>query len=232
MRRACCDSYFLTSSSQRVLDRLGDRLLGDLVEQHPLDVRVGGAQLLGDVPGDGLPLAIGVGRQQHALGLLGGALDLREHLLLALDDLVFGREVVVDVDAHGLAGQVLDVAHRRLHHVARAQVLLDGVRLGGRLDHHQRAAPSVSIDLASCLWAPRSPASSITSSCRSSCRSWSASSTGAALDFFATGLAGFALATTFFFAAGALAASLRPWPPPSSWPSPCALASSGRRPWR
>ena len=64
-------------------------------------------ELLGDVPGDGLAFAIGVGRQQHALGPLGRALDLGEHLLLAVDDLVLGLEVVLDVDAHGLRGRSL-----------------------------------------------------------------------------------------------------------------------------
>ena len=67
----------------------------------------------------------------------GGLLELVEHLLLALDDLVLGLEAVLHVHAHLALGQVLDVAHGGLHRVAGAQVLLDGLRLGGRLHHHQ-----------------------------------------------------------------------------------------------
>ena len=37
-----------------------------------------------------------------------------------------------------LLGQILDVADRRLHDVAAPEVLLDRLRLGGRLDDHQR----------------------------------------------------------------------------------------------
>ena len=59
------------------------------------------------MPGDGLAFAIGVGREQDVVGLLGRGLELGEDLLLALDDLVGLREVVLDVDAH-LLGQVLE----------------------------------------------------------------------------------------------------------------------------
>ena len=71
--------------------------------------------LLGDVPGDGLPFAIRVGRQQNLLGPLRRRLDLRDDLLLGVDDHVDGLEVVLDVDADGRLGQILDVADRRLH---------------------------------------------------------------------------------------------------------------------
>jgi len=43
-------------------------------------------KLLSDVEGDGLSLAVGVGRDQHGIGLLGRALELCQQLRLALDD--------------------------------------------------------------------------------------------------------------------------------------------------
>ena len=49
--------------------------------------------LLGDVPGDRLAFAIGVGREVDGLDLARGLADLAEDLLLALDDLVLGLEV-------------------------------------------------------------------------------------------------------------------------------------------
>ena len=104
----------------RLADRLVDRLLGDLVEEDALDVRVRRAHLLGDVPGDRLPFAIGVGRQQHALRVPRGLHDLRQHLLLAVDDHVLGLEAVLDVDPHLLLGEILHVADRRLHRCSPA----------------------------------------------------------------------------------------------------------------
>ncbi len=94
--------------------------LRDLVEQHAVDVWVGGPNLLGDVPGDRLALAVRIGRQQDLARLLGRGLDIRDHLLLSLDDHVVGLEVVLDVDTHAGLGQILDVPHRRLDHVTRA----------------------------------------------------------------------------------------------------------------
>src|SRR6185295_8897377 len=58
-----------------------------------------------------------------------------------LDGLVGGLEVAVDVDAELPLGQVPDVAHAGLHDVARTQDLVDGLRLGGRLDDHDGLAP-------------------------------------------------------------------------------------------
>jgi len=49
-------------------------LLCDLVEEHALDIRVGRPNLFSDMPGDGLALAVGVGRQQDLLRPLGRAL--------------------------------------------------------------------------------------------------------------------------------------------------------------
>ena len=101
------------------------------------------ADLLRQVPGDRLAFAIGVGRQVDDVDGLRRLLDLGDDLALAADDHVLGREVVLDVDAHLRLRQIHDVADRRLHGEAGAEVLLDGLGLGRRLDDDQRrlAAP-------------------------------------------------------------------------------------------
>src|SRR5438046_2687897 len=69
---------------------------------------------------------------------LGGLLDLGEGLRLFLDGDVFGGEAVVDIHAELALRQVAHVPHRRLDRVARAEVLADRLRLGGRFDDHER----------------------------------------------------------------------------------------------
>ncbi len=148
-----------------------DALLGDLVELHALDLELRALDLLGDVERDGLALAIGVGREQDLVHLLGGGLELFEDLLLALDDPVRLGEVVRDVDRRHLlaldlrlllGGQILDVPLGREHFVPGAQVFLDGLRLGRRLHDHERlghhhlltATERASRDRAMCLLEP------------------------------------------------------------------------------
>ena len=93
MRRACCASVLFMSIVARRGDRGGDALLRDLVDQDALDVRVDVLDLLGDVPRDRLTFAIGIGREVDGLVLARRLADLRDDLLLALDDLVDRLEV-------------------------------------------------------------------------------------------------------------------------------------------
>ena len=123
-----------------MLDGFQHRLLRDLVEHHTVDVGVRLPDLVGDVPRDGLALAIRVGRKQDPRRLLGRGFDLRDDLLLAVDDDVLGLEIMLDIDADGGLGQVLHVSDRSLHLEPWAQVLLDGAGLGWRFDDHQRSA--------------------------------------------------------------------------------------------
>ena len=115
----------------RVVEPVLDALLGDLVELDALHLELRALELLGDVPGDRLALAIGVGGEQERVGLLGLGLELGQDLLLALDDLVGLLEALLDVDAH-LLGQVFDVALGGQDLVARPEVLLDRLGLGRR----------------------------------------------------------------------------------------------------
>ena len=134
----------------RVGDGPGDRLRGDLVEDHPA-VRHLGLEFLQQVPGDGLALAVFIGGEQEFVGVLEQALELGDLLALVAVHDEQRLEVVVDVDAEpgprlapvlgrdlGRAVRhVADVADAGLDHVALAEVPGDGPRLGRGLDDDQ-----------------------------------------------------------------------------------------------
>ncbi len=113
-------------------ERRQHRLLGDLVEGDAVDVLVVAAEHLRDVPGDRFPLAIGVGSEVDAIGLLRRFLQLLDDVLLLGDDDVVG--LVVLAQAQVLLGEVADVADRSLHRPVAAQELLERARLGGAFD--------------------------------------------------------------------------------------------------
>ena len=124
-----------------------DRILRDLVEHHPLDGNLG-VQDLEQVPGDRLALAVFVRREQELGGVLQLALELVDLLLLVGIDDVERLERVIDVDAEagprlllhrgrnvgGAIGKIADVADRRFHDVAVAEVPGNGLCLGRGLD--------------------------------------------------------------------------------------------------
>ncbi len=119
----------------RMGDGLGHALLGDLVEHGPLDLPGLSALVLylgGNVPGDGLALAVRVGGDEYPLGLGGGGLDLGQHLGLALDGDVGGLEVLLEVHPQLAGRQVADVPHGGDDRVLPPQVLADGPGLGRR----------------------------------------------------------------------------------------------------
>ena len=122
-----------------VLEGLLDGVAGDLVEHDPAGLhRAGaGADGLRQVPGDGLPFAVGVGGQEQLGGVAGLLGQLLDELLLLLGDDVAGLELVLDVHPQAALGQVPDVAERGLHGVAPAEELLDRLRFRWRLDDHQ-----------------------------------------------------------------------------------------------
>jgi hypothetical protein len=132
----------------RQVSRLGHGfahgILGDFVEHHPLHLfafqgAVGLQQLI-QVPGDGLALAIGVGGEVERLGLLERTRDGVDMLLIALDHLVFHREVVLGIDRAFLGHQIPNVAVRGEDFEVLAEVFLDGFRLGRRFhDNEVRA---------------------------------------------------------------------------------------------
>ena len=121
-----------------MVERLGHRVLGDLVEDDPLyrDIveRVAPGELLGDVPGDGLALPVRVGREEQLVGALERRDDLLDALFRPLVDLPDHGEVVLGIDRAVLGRQVAHVAIAGEHPVARAQVFVDGLGLGRRFD--------------------------------------------------------------------------------------------------
>ncbi len=136
MRRACCASTRCRLTRQRLLERLLDGVLGDLVEHHPeeLGAVLAVLQFFLKMEADGFALAIRVSRQVHGVGALGGRFQLCDQLLFAFDHLVNRLEIVVDVHRQILLGQILHVAQRGLHRVVFAQVLPNRFRLRRRLD--------------------------------------------------------------------------------------------------
>ncbi len=116
-------------------ERRVDGELGDLVEDDPVGVVQ--AERFGQVPGDRLTFAIGVGREQRGGRLLHRGAEIADLLLLALDQLVLGREAVFDVDADLRLGQIADVAHRGEDDVLGPEKTGERSRLARRLDDDQ-----------------------------------------------------------------------------------------------
>ena len=130
-----------------VLGGLADGVAGDLVEDHPAD-RDLGLQDLEQVPGDRLALAVLVRREQQLVRVLEQALELGDLAALVGVDDVERLEALLDVhaepgpglallvgrDVRGAGGQVADVADAGLDVIARAEVALDRLGLGGALD--------------------------------------------------------------------------------------------------
>ena len=111
----------------RLLDRLLDGASGDLLEgdaaHRPARLE---AQRRHEMPGDGLALAIGVTRQQHRGGRASFGLERLDDASPGLRDDVFGGEVAIDVDPHTIGRQITNVAKAGAHHIAAAEIVLDG----------------------------------------------------------------------------------------------------------
>ena len=121
----------------RMLHRVRDRLLGDGVEHHALDLvvleRALLLQHLQHVPGDGFALAIRVGREDQAVGALQGLGDVIEPAGRLGIDLPDHLEIGVGIDGAVLGREVADMAERGQNLVGRAQILVDRLGLRRRL---------------------------------------------------------------------------------------------------
>ena len=95
--------------SRGVGDRGQDRRLGDLVEDHPVDGDVLRLQLVEEVPGDRLALAVLIGGEVELVGVLEQALELGMCAFLSRGHDVVGLEAVLDVDREPAPGLVLDL---------------------------------------------------------------------------------------------------------------------------
>ena len=127
------------------LARVGHRLLdgtrGDLGEHHPVQVLVleqaALAQDLHDVPADRLALAVRVGGQVDAVGLGGGLGDRLHVLLVLVDQVVAHPEAVLRIHRALLGHQVAHMAVGGQDLEVLAEVLVDRLGLGGRLDDEE-----------------------------------------------------------------------------------------------
>ena len=109
----------------------------DFVELDAANGRVGVLEELGDVPGDGLSLAVGVRGQIDLAGVGGGLLELGNHLLFAWYDLIVGGEILILVHTEILGRQIPHMSHRGFHGIGIAEEFLDGLYLGRRLDDNK-----------------------------------------------------------------------------------------------
>ena len=123
----------------RVVERIEDGALGDLVEDHPFDLdAIQGLLLvqdLLDVPRDRLALAVGVGGQIKVIRLFDGLGDFL-HLLLGVGtDLPLHGEVGTGIHRSVLGRQIANMAVAGEDRVVAPQIPIDRLRLGGRFDN-------------------------------------------------------------------------------------------------
>lgn len=85
-----------------MLHAVCDAGLGDLVEGHAVLIGEVQVEQVGQMPGDGLPFAVGVGRKIDVIAFFSLLLQLGNQLFLALDDLVFWLEIIFDVHAQAV----------------------------------------------------------------------------------------------------------------------------------
>ena len=122
----------------RMRHRLLDRVLGDGVEHHALDglvlERALLVQYVEQMPGNGLALAIRIGRENDLVGFFdefGDGGDALGALGVHLPD---HREIVFRVDRAVLGGQVADMAVAGDHVEIAAEIFVDCLCLGRRFD--------------------------------------------------------------------------------------------------
>src|SRR3546814_19944016 len=86
------------------------------------------------MPADRLALAVGISREDQAVGLPGLVGDRLELLRLVAIGLPFHGEALVGIDRPVLGRQVADMAVRGEDPIAPAQIFFDGFGLGRRFD--------------------------------------------------------------------------------------------------
>ena len=122
-----------------MLHRFGHRLLGDGVEDHALDLlvleRLLFLQHLKHVPRDCFTFTIRVGGEDQLVGTLERPCDIVHALVRLGVDFPEHPEIVFRIDRAILGGQVTDMAKRGQDLIAGAEVFIDCLRLGRRLDY-------------------------------------------------------------------------------------------------
>ena len=116
-------------------------LLGDLVEHDAMDVlgvkHVTLLEEFDQVPGNGLTFTVRVSGQVQRVRLLQRTDDRFDVLLVAINDLVLHREVIIRVDGAFLRHEVTYMTVRSHDIEVLAKVLADCLCLGGRLNNDE-----------------------------------------------------------------------------------------------
>ena len=84
------------------------------------------------MPGNSLSFAVGVGCEIDVVRLFRLVRKALDDVLLAFGIDVFWLEIVLDVHAQRMHGQIADMSRRSVHLVFSFQILRDGFRLGRR----------------------------------------------------------------------------------------------------
>ncbi len=118
--------------------RLQDRILGDGVENDALDGLVLQhllvAQHLQHMPGNGLSLAIRIGGEHDAVGVLDQGGDVRQALVRLAVHGPQHFEIIVGIDRAVLVHQIADMAERGDNLIILAEIFVDRLGLGRRFD--------------------------------------------------------------------------------------------------
>ena len=115
----------------RVRQGFFHRLGRDFVKLDAFDILGFVADKFRHMPGNGLSLAVGVGREIYGIGLGSGRTEFADHIFFIVYNLVVRRKIVGFVHTKRAGRQVAHMANTGLHHVLRPQKLLDGLHLGG-----------------------------------------------------------------------------------------------------
>lgn len=125
----------------RVLHRLGDGTLSDLVKHHALHrlalEQTFFVQKLLQMPGDRLAFAVGVGREVDDVGLAERAGNGIQMLAAARDGRVLHGKAVRRIDGAFLGHQVADMTVGGQDLEVLPEVLVDGLGFGGRFDDEE-----------------------------------------------------------------------------------------------
>ena len=111
------------------LDRIENGPLGDFVKDDPPGLIHRQSEHLGQVPGDGLSLAVLIGGEPDGL-VFSQACELVHHLAFVGRYFVNGAETLGDVDAEVFFREVADMAETRFDDEIPAEEFLDGLGLG------------------------------------------------------------------------------------------------------
>jgi hypothetical protein len=120
-----------------MLQRLLHSALGDLIEKHAAHIAALAVEPLRNVPGDRFTLAVGIGREVDVFLALRCLAQFGDDLPFAVNHLVVGREVFLEIDPELALRQVDEMSDRRLHLVVATEVFGERPRLGGRLDNDE-----------------------------------------------------------------------------------------------